>query len=207
MKANGRPVDFREILANRTLLKKQVIPQELGFKGVNSRKSLAYLTNLRRGYVTIPFLKESVVKHSFRALKDFLSQPEHYQSQFSVKNEMEMGYSSLPGKKCYFIRHQQMPDELKGFISYVAKVHQIALDILGYIERDWSLKSASVLRLFSYETELWVFQATISRKSSCSPIFSDGFFCWCYMQPTHLTCSPKSCLGFCDEYVRFVIYS
>lgn len=124
--------------------------------------------SLQKGYMIIPFLKEEVVKDYIESIQKFFSQPEDYQSQFAVKGEIEIGYSSLPEKKCYVVRHQQVPEELKPFITYASTAHKLALEILSDIEKEMNLapgtfsemvsatalphseKSPSVLRLFTY---------------------------------------------------------
>lgn len=124
--------------------------------------------SLQKGYMIIPFLKEGVIKSYVASIQNFFSQPEDYQSQFAVKGEIEIGYSTLPEKKCYVVRHQQVPEELKPFVTYASTAHQLALKILSDIEKEMDLapgifsqmvsktalpgseKSPSVLRLFSY---------------------------------------------------------
>lgn len=128
--------------------------------------------NLKKGYAAIPFLEESIVRNCFESLEVFFSSPEGYQKQFTVKNEMEIGFKLHEDKKSYVIRNQEIPKELKLFTSYISKVHDIALNILAEIEKDLNLESghltqtvsktplpvsdrtASVLRLFSYDPSL-----------------------------------------------------
>lgn len=127
------------------------------------------LSALELGYTLIPFMEEKETQKLFQALEDFFSKPEDYQKQFSVPGEVEVGYAALSGKKCFVIRNQQMPDELKIFLDYIPKVHAKALAILSKIETQMgypqgqltntiskvplpeSGKAASLLRLFSYD--------------------------------------------------------
>ncbi len=119
--------------------------------------------------MAIPFLEEKDTQKLFQALEDFYSKPEDYQKQFAVPDEVEIGFTTAPGKKCFVIRNQQLPDELKIFIDYIPKVHAKALAILSEIESQMGYspgqlthtvsktplpatgKAASLLRLFVYD--------------------------------------------------------
>lgn len=124
---------------------------------------------IKNGYAILPFFQNKKVDHLFEDLKNFDSQSESYKQQFIVKDQFEIGYSSLTNKKLFVIRNKQVPDELKSFLPYIISVHHLCLKILKTIEEDLNLvpgqltetvskapfppteNSSSLLRLFAYD--------------------------------------------------------
>jgi isopenicillin N synthase-like dioxygenase len=126
------------------------------------------LASLRKGYALIPFMTEDKVNKCFKDLEHFDALPEAVKLQYKEK-EVEFGYFQLKGKQGFVVRDREIPEELKEFLPYIAKVHAFALEILKSIEQDLHLadgslmhsvshdalsdhgKSSSLLRLFAYD--------------------------------------------------------
>ncbi len=105
------------------------------------------LNSLKKGYAIIPFSSSGNVDDLFNDLKCFDLQSESYKQQFSIKDHIEVGYSSFKYKNVFVVRNQNIPEQLKEFIPYFSAVNSIALDILKKVEKDLGMQSSELTKM------------------------------------------------------------